>query len=92
VLATGAEFVAGAAPGRGGAAAAAPLAWCVPAALHAAEESIQMHGGIGFTWEHHVHRYLRRALAGRELAGSPGLQDEQLAAHLLARGGQAGIG
>ena len=31
------------------------------AAVHACERSIQVHGGIGFTWEHPLHRYYKRA-------------------------------
>lgn len=36
-----------------------------------AEKSIQIHGGIGFTWEHDCHLYLRRAQALRALFGDP---------------------
>lgn len=36
-------------------------AFCGPAAVHAAEECVQLHGGIGFTWEHPAHLYLKRA-------------------------------
>jgi alkylation response protein AidB-like acyl-CoA dehydrogenase len=35
--------------------------FCGPAAVHAAEECVQLHGGIGFTWEHPAHLYLKRA-------------------------------
>jgi alkylation response protein AidB-like acyl-CoA dehydrogenase len=38
-------------------------AHCGPIAVHAAEECVQMHGGIGFTWEHPAHLYLKRAKA-----------------------------
>jgi alkylation response protein AidB-like acyl-CoA dehydrogenase len=38
-------------------------AHCGDAAVHAAEECVQMHGGIGFTWEHPAHLYLKRAKA-----------------------------
>ncbi len=47
----------------------APLAvalaksYCGDLAVRAAEECVQMHGGIGFTWEHPVHLYLKRAKA-----------------------------
>jgi alkylation response protein AidB-like acyl-CoA dehydrogenase len=34
----------------------------LPAAVRAAERNIQLHGGIGYTWEHDAHLYLRRAL------------------------------
>jgi alkylation response protein AidB-like acyl-CoA dehydrogenase len=40
---------------------------CGEAALLAASENIQVHGGIGATWEHPAHVYLRRATAGRRL-------------------------
>ena len=34
---------------------------CSDAAVHAAQECVQLHGGIGFTWEHPAHLYLKRA-------------------------------
>jgi alkylation response protein AidB-like acyl-CoA dehydrogenase len=41
-------------------------------ALHvAASETVQLHGGVGFTWEHPAHRYFRRALASRSQFGAP---------------------
>ncbi len=36
-------------------------AYCSDAYVHAASENIQIHGGIGFTWEHPAHLYFRRA-------------------------------
>jgi alkylation response protein AidB-like acyl-CoA dehydrogenase len=42
-------------------AAALAQAYCAPMAVHAAEECVQLHGGIGFTWEHPAHLYLKRA-------------------------------
>ena len=45
--------------------AAVAKAWCGDAALRVAETAIQVHGGLGFTWEIDVHRYLRAALAAR---------------------------
>jgi alkylation response protein AidB-like acyl-CoA dehydrogenase len=44
-------------------AAALAQAYCSPVAVKAAEECIQLHGGIGFTWEHPAHLYLKRAKA-----------------------------
>jgi alkylation response protein AidB-like acyl-CoA dehydrogenase len=38
-------------------------AYCSEVAVHAAQECVQMHGGIGFTWEHPAHLYLKRAKA-----------------------------
>jgi alkylation response protein AidB-like acyl-CoA dehydrogenase len=38
-------------------------AYCSEVAVHAAQECVQLHGGIGFTWEHQAHLYLKRAKA-----------------------------
>ncbi|HUA29475.1 MAG TPA: acyl-CoA dehydrogenase [Streptosporangiaceae bacterium] len=43
--------------------AAIAAALAVPAAVQNAQLNIQVHGGIGFTWEHDAHLYLRRAAA-----------------------------
>jgi acyl-CoA dehydrogenase len=43
-------------------ACAAAKAHATEAAVRACETSIQAHGGIGFTWEHPLHRYYKRAL------------------------------
>ena len=47
------------------------LAYCSPVAVRAAEECVQLHGGIGFTWEHPAHLYLKRAKANSILLRSP---------------------
>ncbi len=52
------------------AAAAATLAF--PAYVRNAELNIQVHGGIGFTWEHDAHLHLRRALTVQALMGGDG--------------------
>lgn len=44
--------------------------YCVTAALTGVEECLQMHGGIGFTWEHPVHFYLKRAFTSTVILGS----------------------
>ncbi|WP_342661538.1 Acyl-CoA dehydrogenase FadE27 (plasmid) [Rhodococcus ruber] len=44
---------------------------CSTVALHAAQECIQLHGGIGFTWEHPAHLYLKRAKASTLMFGGP---------------------
>ncbi len=49
------------------ASAAAGLA--IDAFVRCAKDCIQNHGGIGFTWEHDAHMYLRRALVTRQLLG-----------------------
>jgi hypothetical protein len=46
-------------------AAAAAKAWCGDAAIRVCEAAIQVHGGIGFTWECDIHRYLRAAHVAR---------------------------
>jgi alkylation response protein AidB-like acyl-CoA dehydrogenase len=50
-------------------AAAVAAAVALDAAVDNAKDCVQVLGGIGFTWEHDAHRYLRRALALRQLAG-----------------------
>jgi alkylation response protein AidB-like acyl-CoA dehydrogenase len=52
-------------------AAALAQAYCSPVAVKAAEEAVQLHGGIGFTWEHPVHLYLKRAKSSAVALGSP---------------------
>lgn len=42
-------------------AAAVAQAYCSGAAVHAAEECVQLHGGLGMTWEYPAHLYLKRA-------------------------------
>ena len=44
---------------------------------------IQVHGGIGFTWEHDAHLYYKRLLTLKELAGGTPGQLEELAALIL---------
>lgn len=51
---------------------------CAPAAVLAAGECIQVHGGIGFTWEHPAHFYYRRALSSQGLLGTPQHHAERL--------------
>jgi alkylation response protein AidB-like acyl-CoA dehydrogenase len=51
-------------------AAAVAQAWCGDVAVRAAETAIQLHGGIGMTWEHPAHLYLKRAKADQIGLGS----------------------
>lgn len=46
-------------------------ALCIDGYVRCAQECLQLLGGIGFTWEHDLHLYLRRALADRQLLGDP---------------------
>jgi alkylation response protein AidB-like acyl-CoA dehydrogenase len=51
---------------------------CAETMHAAAAETIQLHGGVGFTWEHSAHRYFRRALASRAQFGLPSRHRERL--------------
>ncbi|MFB9683771.1 acyl-CoA dehydrogenase family protein [Amycolatopsis plumensis] len=50
-----------------------------PIAVRATEEAIQLHGGIGMTWEHPAHLYLKRAKADEIALGTPGRHRARLA-------------
>ena len=67
--------------GQPDASLAAALAYvhCSQAFTHAAKECIQVHGGIGYTWEHDAHLYLRRAKSSELLFGPPARQRTRLA-------------
>ncbi len=45
-------------------------AWCAEAVASVAEDNIQVHGGIGYTWEHDAHLLLKRALGVARLYGT----------------------
>jgi alkylation response protein AidB-like acyl-CoA dehydrogenase len=53
---------------------------CSDVAVLAAQECVQLHGGIGFTWEHPAHLYLKRAKAASAAFGTPGAHRSALAA------------
>ena len=53
-------------------------AYCSEAYFHSAAENIQIHGGIGFTWEHPAHLYFRRAKSSELLFGGPAVYHERL--------------
>ncbi len=53
--------------------------YCSEAFFHAAGENIQIHGGIGFTWEHPAHLYFKRAKSSELLLGEPSYHRELLA-------------
>jgi alkylation response protein AidB-like acyl-CoA dehydrogenase len=63
------------------AAAAAAKAYSARAALQVCETAIQVHGGIGNTWEHHAHVYLRRALLSSDVFGGVGPNLTRVLAH-----------
>jgi alkylation response protein AidB-like acyl-CoA dehydrogenase len=59
--------------------AAATQAHCSEVYLKAAHQNIQIHGGIGFSWEHDAQLYLKRARSSRELLGAPELHLSRIA-------------
>jgi alkylation response protein AidB-like acyl-CoA dehydrogenase len=63
-------------------AAAVAKIWCGEAFTTVATENVQVHGGIGFTWEHDAHLYFRRARADEQLLGDATVHRERLAALL----------
>lgn len=60
-------------------------AWCSRALSAVTAEMIQLHGGIGITWEHPAHHYFKRAHGSAELFGPPHQ-------HLARLGRMAGVG
>jgi alkylation response protein AidB-like acyl-CoA dehydrogenase len=60
-------------------AVAVAQAYVAPVAVRAAEEAIQLHAGIGMTWEHPAHLYLKRAKADEIALGTPGRHRAALA-------------
>ncbi len=59
--------------------AALSKAYCSEAYFHATAENIQIHGGIGFTWEHPAHLYFKRAKSSEIFLGDPTYHRELLA-------------
>lgn len=53
--------------------------WASDCFKHCSGEAIQLHGGIGFTWEHHAHLYFKRARATASWLGTPERHREALA-------------
>lgn len=60
-------------------AASLAKATCSEAYSHAAEETLHVHGGIGFTWEHDAHLHYRRARASELFCGTPASHRDRLA-------------
>jgi alkylation response protein AidB-like acyl-CoA dehydrogenase len=66
-----------------GEAASVAKAWCSDAYFHNAATSLQLHGGVGFTWEYDVHLHLKRAKSTEQFLGNGAWHRERLAALLL---------
>ena len=56
-------------PGTASLAVAVAGAVCTDAVVQAAAEAVQLHGGVGFTWEHPAHSYFRRAMGNEAIQG-----------------------
>lgn len=65
------------------AACSAALSWASDCYRHCAAEAIQLHGAIGFTWDHHAHLYFKRARSGSTWLGTPEQHRERLAGIIL---------
>jgi alkylation response protein AidB-like acyl-CoA dehydrogenase len=63
-------------------AAATAKAICSEAYFRCAAETIQIHGGIGFTWEHEAHVHFKRARASEAFLGAPSFHRERVARRL----------
>jgi len=70
---------------QAGAAAALAKAYAGDAAAQVAGDGVQLHGGIGFTWEHDSHLYLKRAKLNQALLGSSRWHRRRLADWWLPR-------
>jgi alkylation response protein AidB-like acyl-CoA dehydrogenase len=90
VAAGAAEAVAGlpgvAGPATTGEVVSAAKAWIGAHADELVQDCVQLHGGIGITWEHDLHLYLRRATVNRVTYGTPEQHRERLAAAALGAG------
>ncbi|MFC2022382.1 acyl-CoA dehydrogenase family protein [Chloroflexota bacterium] len=60
-------------------AASMAKAWCSDAYKHATFEGVQIHGGIGFTWDHDMHLYFKRAKASEVAFGDGDYHREKVA-------------
>ena len=61
-------------------AAAIAKAFCSESYFHVVAETIQVHGGIGFTWEHDAHLFFRRAKSSQLFLGDEHYHRERFAA------------
>jgi alkylation response protein AidB-like acyl-CoA dehydrogenase len=63
-------------------AASIALAHCAEAFARVATDNIQIHGGVGFTWEHDAHLFLKRAKGSQYLLGGPSRHRELVACEM----------
>ena len=60
-------------------------AWCSDASRRVMAAGLQVHGGIGFTWEHDMHLYLKRAQLDQVSYGDAAAHRDRIATLLRAR-------
>ncbi|MDE3086627.1 MAG: acyl-CoA dehydrogenase, partial [Acidobacteriota bacterium] len=72
------------------AAASAAKVWCTEASRRVMASGLQVHGGIGFTWEHDLHLFVKRAQLDQVSYGDAPVHRERLAALLRPRA-EAGL-
>jgi alkylation response protein AidB-like acyl-CoA dehydrogenase len=60
-------------------------AWCSDAARRVLATGLQVHGGIGFTWEHELHLFLKRSQLDEVSFGDASWHRDRLAGLLRAR-------
>lgn len=77
------------AAGDGNASLAASMAkaWCSEAAMRVVTSGLQVHGGIGFTWEHDLHLFVKRAQLDATVLGTATWHRERMAGFLHQRSG-----
>jgi alkylation response protein AidB-like acyl-CoA dehydrogenase len=82
-IATGAASAVAAEQPNAAELVSAAKAWIGPHATELLQDCVQLHGGIGVTWEHDLHLYLRRATVNRVTYGTPEEHAERIATQLL---------
>jgi alkylation response protein AidB-like acyl-CoA dehydrogenase len=82
-IATAAARAVATEAGDAGAVVSAAKAWIGPHATELIQDCVQLHGGIGVTWEHDLHLYLRRTTVDRVTYGTPEEHSERIATRLL---------
>jgi alkylation response protein AidB-like acyl-CoA dehydrogenase len=82
-IATAAARAVATSQANAGEVVSAAKAWIGPRATEMIQDCVQLHGGIGVTWEHDLHIYLRRATVNRATHGTPEDHAERVAASKL---------
>jgi len=59
--------------------------------LFAAQEAIQLHGGIGFTWDHDVQLWFKRAKSSEVLLGTPAWHRDRMISVLASKEPRGGV-